>query len=57
MFCHAATVLVFSTVIFIVRVVPNLENIGDTLNYGFKFIPSYSLASALYWDASGEFIA
>ena len=57
MFCHTSTILIFSTVIFIVRVVPDLEDIGDSLNYGFRFIPSYSLATSLYFDASGEFIA
>ena len=57
MFCHTATILVFSTVIFIVRVVPNLELIGDNLHYGFHVIPTYSLASVLYFDASGEFVS
>lgn len=57
MFCHTATILIFSTVVFIIRVVPTLETLGDNMNYAFRVIPSYSLASSLYFDASAEFIS
>ena len=57
MFFHATTILIFSTVVFIIRVVPNLETLGDFLNYLFRVIPSYSLATTVYFDASGEFVS
>lgn len=57
MFMHAATILVFSTLIFILRMAPNLEVLGDYLNYGMRAIPSYSLAASLYFEASGSLIS
>jgi len=50
-------ILAFSTLIFILRVVPNLEVLGDTLHWSMRVFPSYSLATALYTDASIKFIS
>ena len=50
-------ILAASTVIFILRVVPNLEKAGDQAHSAFRAIPSYSIATALYTDASIEFIS
>ena len=57
MFCHMVVILAFSTLIFILRVVPDLELLGDRIHYGLRAIPSYSLATSLYTDASIDFIA
>jgi len=57
MFFHAAIILVGSTLIFVLRIVPNLESVGDNLNYIFRLIPSYSIASSLYFDSTGSFMA
>ena len=57
MFCHMVVILAFTTLIFILRVVPNLELLGDRINYGLRVIPSYSLGSALYTDASIDFVS
>ena len=52
MFCHLVIILCFSSLIFILRVVPNLELLGDRLHYSMRMFPSYSLATSLYTDAS-----
>ena len=57
MFCHMVVILAASTAIFILRVVPQLEKAGDEAHGTFKLIPSYSIASALYTDASIEFVS
>ena len=57
MFCHMVVILAASTVIFILRVVPNLELVGDQAHTAFRAIPSYSIATALYTDASIEFLS
>ena len=57
MFCHMVIILAFSTLIFILRVVPNLELLGDRIHYALRIFPSYSLATSLYVDASIEFLA
>jgi ATP-binding cassette subfamily A (ABC1) protein 3 len=50
-------ILAFSTLIFILRVVPDLELLGDNLHYAMRIFPSYSIATALYTDASLDFIS
>jgi|Transcript_6763 hypothetical protein len=50
-------ILFASLLVFILRVVPNLEVLGDRLHYAFRFIPSYSVASSMYVDASIDFIS
>lgn len=50
-------ILCFSSLIFILRVVPNLELLGDRLHYGMRVFPTYSLATSLYTDASIEFLS
>ena len=57
MFCHMVVILAASTVIFILRVVPQLEEAGDQAHRAFRLIPSYSIATALYTDASIEFVS
>ena len=57
MFCHMVIILAFSTLIFILRVVPNLELLGDRIHYSLRIFPSYSLATSLYTDASLDFIS
>ena len=57
MFCHMVIILAFSTLIFILRVVPNLEILGDRIHYSLRIFPSYSLATSLYTDASIDFIS
>ena len=57
MFCHMVIILCFSSLIFILRVVPTLELLGDRLHYSMRIFPSYSLATALYTDASLDFIS
>lgn len=57
MFFHAGIILVFSTLIFVMRVSPKLELIGDSLNYILRVIPSYSLATSMYFDSSGSLMA
>ena len=56
-FCHMFIILFASLLIFILRVVPDLENLGDQLHYAFKVFPTYSVPSALYTDASIKFIS
>ena len=57
MFCHMVVILLASTVIFILRIVPNLELLGDRIHYAMRIIPSYSLATGLYTDASLDFFS
>lgn len=57
MFCHLFIILCAGTLIFILRVVPKLEVLGDGLHKGLKVIPSYSIASGLYVDASIELLS
>ena len=57
MFCHMVIILAFSTLIFILRVVPNLELTGDNIHYAMRIFPSYSLATSLYVDASIAFVS
>ena len=57
MFFHMFVILAASTFVFVMRLIPNVEVLGDHLHYGFKIIPSYSLASALYGDASIRYLA
>ena len=57
MFFHMAVILAFSSVIFIIRLVHSIEVYGDWLHLGFRLIPSYSIASALYTDAGLERLA
>ena len=56
-FCQMFIILFASLFVFILRFVPNLELLGDRLHYAFRFFPSYSIASALYVDASIEFVS
>lgn len=56
-FCHMFVILFASLLVYILRVVPDLEILGDRLHYAFRFFPSYSIASAMYVDASIEFIS
>ena len=57
MFFHAAVILVASTLVFVLRMSAKLESIGDILNYIFRAIPSYSIATSLYFDSSGTFMS
>lgn len=57
MFCHMVIILAFSTLVFILRAVPDLEILGDNLHYALRIFPSYSLATSLYTDASIDFIS
>ena len=50
-------ILFASLLVFILRVVPDLELLGDRLHFAFRFFPSYSIASAMYVDSSIEFIS
>ena len=56
-FCHMFVILFASLLVFILRVVPDLEVLGDRLHYGFRFFPSYSIASAMYVDSSIAYIS
>ena len=56
-FCHMFVILFASLLIFILRVVPTLEVLGDQTHYAARFFPSYSVASSLYVDASISFIS
>ena len=56
-FCNMFVILFASLVVFILRVVPDLELLGDRLHYIFRAFPSYSVASGLYVDSSIEFIS
>ena len=56
-FCHMFVILFASLLVFILRVVPDLELLGDRLHYGFRFFPSYSVASSMYVDASIGFVS
>lgn len=57
MFCHLFFILCGGTLVFILRVVPKLELLGDGLHKGLKGIPSYSIASGLYVDSSIELLS
>ena len=41
----------------VLRVIPTLELLGDSLNYGFRVFPDYSLATSLYFESSGGFVS
>ena len=56
-FCHMFVILFASLLVFILRVIPDLEVLGDNLHYGFRFFPSYSIAAALYADSSLELVS
>ena len=56
-FCQMFVILFASLLIFILRVVPELEVLGDQLHMAFRFFPSYSVASGLYVDASIKFVS
>ena len=56
-FCNMFVILFASLVVFILRVVPDLELLGDRLHYGFRFFPAYSVASSMYVDASISFMS
>ena len=57
MFCHLFIILAASTLIFLLRLAPNLALLGDRLHWSFRIFPSYSVATALYTDASIEFVS
>ena len=57
MFCHLTIILAVSTLIFLLRLAPKLEVLGDQLHWSFKIFPSYSIASALYTDSSIDFVS
>ena len=50
-------ILALSTTVFIIRIVPDLELLGDRMHWAFRVVPSYSLGSALYIDASVDFLS
>lgn len=56
-FFHMFVILFGSLLVFILRVVPDLEVLGDRLHYAFRFFPSYSVASSMYVDASIKFVS
>lgn len=47
MFLHFLTIAILSGVILGLRLAPSLERIGDSLNWWFKFIPTYTLANSI----------
>lgn len=57
MFCHLVVILALSTAIFILRIVPTLETVGDVAHNIARCVPSYSLASSLYTDSSIDFVS
>ena len=57
MFFHMVNILALSSTVFIIRIVPDLEVLGDRLHWAFRAVPSYSIASSLYIDASVEFLS
>ena len=57
MFFHMVVILALSSTVFVIRIVPDLEILGDRLHLAFRTVPSYSLGSALYIDASVEFLS
>jgi len=54
MFLHFFFIMVLSTVVYVMRFIPEVEYWGDVLNWVFKLVPSYCLSSAMYFDKSGE---
>ena len=57
MFCHLTIILAASSLIFLVRLVPRLQLLGDRLHWSFRIFPSYSIATSLYTDSSIEFVS
>lgn len=56
-FCQMFIILFASLLVFILRVIPDLELLGDRLHYAFRIFPSYSVASSMYVDSSLTFIS
>lgn len=52
MFFHFLTICILSTVAFALRLAPEQQANGDKMNFAMKAIPTYSLASSVYCDAS-----
>jgi hypothetical protein len=54
MFMHFFVILVASSMIYGLRFAEELQHVGDILNWSFRIIPSYSLATSYYFEASGK---
>jgi len=57
MFIHFLSICLCGTTFFVLRFQANLEYIGDLLNQIFKILPSYCLASSLYFDVTGSLLS
>lgn len=57
MFFHFLVIAVLGTVVFALRIVPEQQANGDSLNYWFKIIPTYILSSSVYCDAACDVLA
>jgi len=56
MFGHFLTITVISTVVFALRLNFDTEAFGDVVNWVFRLIPTYNLASSVYFDAAGDIL-
>lgn len=57
MFFHFLTISILSTVSFALRLAPEQQLNGDRMNFGFKSIPTYPIASSVYCDVSCSILA
>lgn len=56
MFGHFMTITLISTIVVALRLNFDTEAVGDFLNWCFRLIPTYNLASSVYFDAAGEIL-
>lgn len=42
--------------VFVARMMPMRESLGDLANYAFRAVPSYSLGSSVYFESEGELL-
>ena len=57
MFFHFLTFSILSTIAFALRLAPDQELVGDSLNQAFKAIPTYPVSASVYCDTSCEILA
>lgn len=57
MFGHFMTITLISTIVFALRLNFDTEAVGDFLNWVFRVVPTYNLASSVYFDAAGDILA
>jgi hypothetical protein len=57
MFGHFLIIMLISTIVFALRLNFDTEVVGDALNWVLRMVPTYNLASSIYFDAAGDLLA